>query len=108
MVTTPPRLLSLCTANPRTLVYHLGVRESFGMYQNILLVHDTDKDATMALKLNFNSNYYFVSYNVATDNTLVVSEPTAIINDNMRISLVSKLKLLMKDLEVQSKVLNII
>ena len=95
-------------AQLRTLVYHLGVRESFGMYQNILLVHDTDKEATMALKLNFNSNYYFVSYNVATDNTLVVSEPTAIINDNMRISLVSKLKLLMKDLEVQSKVLNII
>ena len=92
-------------AQLRTLVYHLGVRESFGMYQNILVIHDTDKEATMALKLSC-SNYNFVSYHVATDNTLVVSEPTAIINDNMRISLASKLKHLMKDLEVQSKVWN--
>ena len=88
-----------------TLFYHIAIRESFGMRQNILLFHDTDKEATMALKLSC-SKYNFVSYHVATDNTLVISEPAAIINDNMRISLANKLKHLLKDLEVQSKVLN--
>jgi mitogen-activated protein kinase kinase kinase 5 len=84
------------------LFYHLGVRESFGMRQNILLYHDVDKEATLALKLSC-ANYSFVSYHLAND-TLVITEPANVICDNMRISLVAKLKHLLKDLEVQSKV----
>eukprot|EP00092_Neocalanus_flemingeri_P056406 GFUD01066862.1.p1 GENE.GFUD01066862.1~~GFUD01066862.1.p1 ORF type:complete len:1314 (-),score=252.38 GFUD01066862.1:291-4232(-) len=84
------------------LFYHLGVRESFGMRQNILLYHDVDKEATLALKLSC-ANYSFVSYHLAND-TLVITEPANIISDIMRITLVIKLKHLLKDLEVQSKV----
>jgi len=85
------------------LLYHLGVRESFGMRQNILLYHDVDKEATLALKLSC-ANYSFVSYHLAHDSTLVITDPANVISDNMRITLVIKLKHLLKDLEVQSKV----
>ena len=54
-----------------TLFYHLGVRESFGMRQNILLYHDVDQQTTRALKLSC-ASYSFVSYQLATsDNSLV-------------------------------------
>jgi len=86
-----------------TLFYHLGVRESFGMRQNILLYHDVDKEATLALKLSC-ANYSFVSYHLGNDSSLVITEPANVITDNIRISLVMKLNHLLKDLEVQSKV----
>ena len=73
------------------------------MRQNILLYHDVDKEATLALKLSC-ANYSFVSYHLAHDSTLVITDPANVISDNMRITLVIKLKHLLKDLEVQSKV----
>ena len=73
------------------------------MRQNILLYHDMEKEATLALKLSC-ANYSFVSYHLANDGTLVITEPANVINDDMSITLVAKLKHLLKDLEVQSKV----
>ena len=88
------------------MFYHLGVRENFGMRQNILLYHDVDKEATLALKLSC-ANYSFVSYHLANDSSLIITEPANVITDNIRISLVMKLNHLLKDLEVQSKVKDI-
>ena len=86
-----------------TLFYQLGLRENFGMKQNILLYYDTDKEATQQTKLTC-ANNSFVSYILSSDNCLVTSDPAAAINDNMRISLVSKLRHLLEMNEVQSKV----
>jgi len=86
------------------LFYHLGIRESFGMRQNILLFQDIDKESTLALKLSC-TNYNFVSYfwnsEHGSTGALVISDS---IGENIRLTLHSKLKHLLKDLEVQSKV----
>ena len=73
------------------------------MKQNILLYYDTDKEATQQLKLTC-ANNSFVSYHLSPDNTLILSDPAGAINDNMRISLVNRLKHLLEMNEVQSKV----
>ena len=90
-------------AQQTTLFYQLGLRENFGMKQNILLYYDTDKEATQQVKLTCGNNS-FVSYLLSPDNCLVLSEPAAAINENMRVSMVSKLRHLLEMNEVQSKV----
>uniref|UniRef100_H0WKT0 mitogen-activated protein kinase kinase kinase n=1 Tax=Otolemur garnettii TaxID=30611 RepID=H0WKT0_OTOGA len=52
-----------------SLFYHLGVRESFDMANNVVLYHDTDADTALSLKdmviqKNIAScgNYYFIPY----------------------------------------------
>lgn len=83
-----------------TLFYHLGVRESFGMKQNILLYMDTEREATLALKLSC-SNNCFISYQVPNDSAPIVTDPPA---DSNRMTLSTKLKHFFKEMEVQSKV----
>ncbi|XP_004710055.1 mitogen-activated protein kinase kinase kinase 15 [Echinops telfairi] len=52
-----------------SLFYHLGVRESFDMANNVILYHDTDTDTALSLKdmvslknTASSGNYYFIPY----------------------------------------------
>ena len=102
----------------RAIFYHLGVRESFGMKQNILLALDTDRESTLALKSTLATNYVMISYylqnssvaGVKQDSALiypgsapfpVVAEGAPSMSENLRLS--TKLKRLLQDMEVQSK-----
>lgn len=85
-----------------SLFYHLGVRESFGMKQNILLYLDVDKESTMDLRQSCKS-YCFISYRVANDNTTVVTDTSTLV-ENVRTTLSTKLKQHFQEMEVQSKV----
>ncbi|XP_043471010.1 mitogen-activated protein kinase kinase kinase 15 isoform X1 [Leptopilina heterotoma] len=89
------------------LFYHLGVRESFDMKENILLNNDTDAEATIRLKLSCGS-YTFVSYRVMECGTCVSTSPAAsivtgeeVIDPKQHLTL--KLKKLFQDVEIQSK-----
>ncbi|XP_073655322.1 mitogen-activated protein kinase kinase kinase 15 isoform X2 [Tursiops truncatus] len=44
-----------------SLFYHLGVRESFDMANNVILYHHTDADTALSLKAS-SGNYYFIPY----------------------------------------------
>ncbi|PSN44121.1 Mitogen-activated protein kinase kinase kinase 15 [Blattella germanica] len=90
------------------LFYHLGVRESFGMKENILLYNDHDTEATLRLKLSCGS-YTFVSYRLIDCGTCVTTNPTTVrvpgeesaVDPKQHLTL--KLKKLLQDVEVQSK-----
>ncbi|XP_012267109.2 mitogen-activated protein kinase kinase kinase 15 isoform X2 [Athalia rosae] len=89
------------------LFYHLGVRESFGMKENILLHNDMDTEATIRLKLSCGS-YTFVTYRVVECGSCVATSPAAsrltgeeVIDPKQHLTL--KLKKLFQDVEVQSK-----
>lgn len=88
------------------LFYHLGVRESFGMKENILLYNDVDSEATIRLKLSCGS-YTFVSYRVLECGTCVTTTISTSrtgeesIDPKQHLSL--KLKKLFQYVEVQSK-----
>ncbi|XP_059083691.1 mitogen-activated protein kinase kinase kinase 15-like isoform X4 [Tigriopus californicus] len=87
-----------------SLFYHLGVRESFGMRQNILLYLDSNGEETLALKHSC-VNYAFVSYHVPSDHgTPMVTDATGVYETGQRLSLATKLKNLFQEMEIQSKV----
>lgn len=84
------------------LLYNLGVRESFGMKENIVLVNDTVHENTLRLKISC-GNYTFLSYSL-TDGACVLTNPTkgALVDDNKQL-LMMKIKRLLQDVEIQSK-----
>ena len=87
------------------LFYHLGVRESFGMKQNVLLYQDLDKEATLGLKISMD-RYSIVAYHQGDDGKLLVSESqcdrqTSGFSGNQ--PLVHKLNQLLKELVVSKK-----
>nr|CAD7445915.1 unnamed protein product [Timema bartmani] len=85
------------------LFYHLGVRESFGMKENILLYNDYDTEATLRLQLSCGS-YTFVSYRLVECGTCVTTSPMREeTNLDPKQHLTLRLRKLLQDVEVQSK-----
>jgi len=84
------------------LVYHLGVRDSFNMKQNVLLYEDIDKETTLGLKDSLSAYPSIVSYHMGQDSEgqLVVSGESGVYGQQ---SLVIKLNYLLGELQVQSK-----
>ncbi|KAK5649782.1 hypothetical protein RI129_000811 [Pyrocoelia pectoralis] len=85
-----------------TLFYHLGVRESFNMKQNILLYNDTDPEATVRLKLSC-GNYSFISYTLSETGISCLTTSAGVRNDEIGESLHHRLRKLLQDVEIQSK-----
>ncbi|XP_012995069.1 mitogen-activated protein kinase kinase kinase 15 isoform X2 [Esox lucius] len=67
-----------------SLFYHLGVRESFDMANNVILYHDTDPDTALSLKdmvaqknTASSGNYYFIPYVLTPNHEYVCCESDA-------------------------------
>lgn len=90
-----------------SLFYHLGVRESFNMTQNILLYNDIDSAASLSLKLS-RQNYTLITYKLNDAGMCVVTDPAGLrlVSDDVLESkqhLSYKLKKLLQEVELQSK-----
>jgi mitogen-activated protein kinase kinase kinase 5 len=96
-----------------SLFYHLGVRESFGMKQNILLFNEQNSggDSSSSLKSSIGS-YCFLSYKINSEGTIVIDGSLGTSpgdrndrggGDVGKATLVTKLKQHFLDMEVQSK-----
>lgn len=90
-----------------SLLYHLGVRESFDMKENVLLYNDVDADSTLRLKLSL-PNFLFVSYKLTEAGTCVTTNPAATkfkgedaADPKQHLTL--RLKNILQDVEVQTK-----
>ncbi|XP_017863883.1 PREDICTED: mitogen-activated protein kinase kinase kinase 15 [Drosophila arizonae] len=98
--------LSILTQQ-RPLSYHYGVRESFGMKENILIYNDLESKQTLSLKLSC-ANYLFLSYkrNAETNTCNLTNQastkeqPT---DGRVPTTLQARLKRKLQDVEIQSK-----
>ncbi|XP_054742509.1 mitogen-activated protein kinase kinase kinase 15 [Anastrepha obliqua] len=88
----------------RSLSYHLGVRESFGMKGNIIVYNDVQSKQTLCLKLSC-ANYQFLSYkrNEETSICYLTNFNKELPADTKMPTLLSRLKRLLQDVEIQSK-----
>lgn len=92
-----------------SLFYHLGVRESFGMKENILLYNDVEVENTLRVKLSCGS-YTFLSYRLSECGSCMITNPAAervSVKDSCTDAsqlLIIRLKKLLQDVEVQTKV----
>ncbi|XP_058791363.1 mitogen-activated protein kinase kinase kinase 15 isoform X2 [Phymastichus coffea] len=84
------------------LFYHLGVRESFGMKENILLFNDMDSEATLRLKISC-GNYRFVAYKFMDSDTSVITSNFAKCSNDETLDLSQRLKKIYEEVEIQSK-----
>ncbi|XP_061380138.1 mitogen-activated protein kinase kinase kinase 15 isoform X2 [Danaus plexippus] len=90
-----------------SLLYHLGVRESFDMKENVLLYNDVDPDSTLRLKISL-PNFLFVSYKLTDVGTCVTTNPAAAKfkgdeAPDPKQHLTLRLKNILQDVEVQTK-----
>lgn len=91
----------------RSLSYYLGMRESFDMKENFVLVNDINHESTLRLKLSC-SNYTVIPYRLLECGSCVVTNPTVTdfsgeeVNEPKQL-LVNKLKKILQDIEIQSK-----
>lgn len=88
------------------LSYHLGVRESFGMKENILMYNDTETETTLRLKLSC-GNYTFLPYRLLDCGSCVVTNPVKgkFIDEgpDPKQSLLTRIKKNLQDVEIGSK-----
>lgn len=91
----------------RALLYHLGIRESFGMKENIVLFNDTHRESTLRVKLAC-GNYNFLPYTLLDCGSCVITSPTkaALLEDipETKQLLMLKLRKMFQDVEIQAKV----
>ncbi|XP_074640238.1 mitogen-activated protein kinase kinase kinase 15-like isoform X2 [Tubulanus polymorphus] len=88
-----------------SLFYHIGVRESMGMTDNIILYHDTDPDITKVLKLSCSYKDNFIPYKLDSEkNECVVHDPCATAASKSGTLLTHLLKKGLKDIEKDSSV----
>ncbi|CAK1540656.1 unnamed protein product [Leptosia nina] len=90
-----------------SLLYHLGVRESFDMKENVLLYNDVDPDSTLRIKISL-PNFLFVSYKLTDAGTCVTTNPAATKfkgeeTADPKQHLTLRLKNILQDVEVQTK-----
>ncbi|XP_035233225.1 mitogen-activated protein kinase kinase kinase 15-like isoform X1 [Stegodyphus dumicola] len=88
------------------LFYRLGVRESFGMKQNILLYNDCNPNSAVPLKLSC-ANYMFLSYKLNDSGQCVLTDPSGVRGaddgSESKIVLSCRLKKMLQEVEVQTK-----
>ncbi|XP_037046666.1 mitogen-activated protein kinase kinase kinase 15 isoform X3 [Bradysia coprophila] len=89
------------------LSYHLGVRESFGMKGNILMYNDVLPEQTLRLKISC-GNYTFLPYVLQDCGTIcnVTNSTKGKFSEEQpdsKQTLMSRLKKLLQDVEIQSK-----
>lgn len=82
-----------------SLFYHLGVRESFGMRQNILLFNEQTRESFNSLKSSI-TGYSFITYKFTEETSTVTDSSHGV---EQKATLTTKLKQCFSDLEVQSK-----